>query len=62
VHTQFASGAALVAFVLLQDCKNEFLFEFAHSFGVQNVAPVHLQYEGFELISHGVSLSLSYSF
>jgi hypothetical protein len=57
VHAKLARGAALVAFVLLQNSQDKFLFEFAHSFGVKNVTPVHLHNKGFELISHGISLS-----
>ena len=57
VHAQLARGAALVAFVLLQNRQNEFLFEFAHRFGIKNITPVHLHNKCFELISHGISLS-----
>src|SRR5581483_11714719 len=58
VHTQFARGAALVALVLFKDGENEFLFEFPYGFRIKNVALVHLQDKSFQLIFHGVSLSL----
>jgi hypothetical protein len=56
VHAQFARGAALVALVFLKDGKNEALLEFAHAFGVEDVAFVHLQNECFQLIFHDASL------
>jgi hypothetical protein len=57
VHAKFARGATLVALVLLQDGENKLLFEFAHRLGIKNITPVHLHDKGFELISHGISLS-----
>ncbi len=54
---KFARRAALVALVLLQNGEDELLFEFAHRFGIQNITSVHLHNKGFELISHGISLS-----
>ena len=36
------------------------LLKFTNRFRIKNIASVHLQDEGFELISHGVSLSLSF--
>lgn len=58
VHAQFAGGAALVAFVFLQDGKDELLLEFADRLGIQDVAFVHLHDQSFQLIFHGVSLSM----
>jgi len=58
VHAQFAGGAALVAFVLLQDGQDETFFELAYAFGIQNIAAVHLQDKRFQLIFHDASLSL----
>lgn len=56
MHPQFSRGTALVAFILLQHGQDEALFELAHRLGVQNVALVHLHYERFQLIFHGISL------
>lgn len=56
VHAQFAGGAALVAFVFLQDGKDELLLEFADRLGIQDVAFVHLHDQSFQLIFHGASL------
>src|SRR5579862_2955501 len=50
VHAQFASGAALVALVFLQDGQDETLLKFTHAFGIKNVAAIHLQDKCFELI------------
>ena len=47
VHAQFAGGAALVAFVFLENRQDEALFKFADSLGVKDVAFVHLHDEGF---------------
>ena len=58
VHAQLAGGAALVAFVLLQDGQDETFFELADTFGIQNIAAVHLQDKRFQLIFHDASLSL----
>ncbi len=52
VHAQFAGGAALVAFVFLEDGQDETLLEFPHAFGIKNVAAVHLEYKCFQLIFH----------
>jgi hypothetical protein len=56
--TQLTRGAALIAVVFLQNGEDEPLLEFAHCLRVQNIAFVHLQDECFELISHGLPLSL----
>jgi hypothetical protein len=47
VHAEFAGGAALVAFVFLENRQDEALFEFADSLGIKDVALVHLHDEGF---------------
>ena len=57
MHPQLAGGAALVAFVFLQDGQDKPLLEFAHTLGVEDVALVHLQDKCFQLIFH-VALSL----
>jgi hypothetical protein len=49
-------GTALVAFVLFQHGCNESAFEFAHRFGIKNIAAIHLLYECFELVFHRRSL------
>ena len=56
MHAQFARGAALIAFVLLKNGQNETLLKFAHTFGIKNVAAIHLQDKCFQLISHDESL------
>jgi hypothetical protein len=56
VHAQFARGTALVSLVFLEHRQNEALFEFAHAFGVKNVALVHLQNKCFQLVFHDASL------
>lgn len=58
MHAQFTGGAALVAFVFLEDRENEAFFKFTDGLGIKDVALVHLHDEGFELILHGLSLSL----
>lgn len=58
MHAQFPGGAALVAFVFLEDGEDEAFFKFTNSLGIEDVALVHLHDEGFELILHGLSLSL----
>jgi len=58
VHAQLAGGATLVAFVFLEHREYEFLFEFPYSLGIENIASIHLQDQSFELIFHGVSLSI----
>ena len=58
MHAQLASGAALVAFVLLQNGKDEAFLELANSLGIKDIASVHLQNKCFQLIFHGASLSL----
>ena len=57
MHTELAGGAALVAFIFLKNGQNESLLEFADSFRIKNIAFVHLHDQGFELVSHGISLS-----
>src|SRR5579864_6166961 len=58
MHAQFPRRAALVAFILLEDCENKTLFEFPYTFRIKNVAAVHLQNECFQLIFHDAVLSL----
>jgi len=58
MHSQLTGGPALISIVFLQYGEDEALFEFAYRLGVQNIAFVHLQDECFELISHGIPLSL----
>lgn len=58
MHSQLARGPALVSIVFLEHREDESLLEFPYRFGIQNIAFVHLQDERFELISHGLSLSL----
>ena len=58
VHAQFARGAALVALIFFEHGRDEAPLEFAHRFRIENIAFVHLMNEGFELIFHGISLSL----
>src|SRR5262249_10095410 len=58
VHAQLTCSSALIAVVLLQDGHNKSLLELAHCFRIEDVAFIHLHDEGFELISHGISLSL----
>jgi len=57
VHAQFAGGSALVAFIFLQHGQDEAFLELPHTFRIQNVALIHLQNQGFQLIFH-VGLSL----
>src|SRR5580658_7377067 len=57
VHVELARGAALVAFILLQDGEDKPLLEFSHAFGIKNVTSIHLQDERFQLIFHDRSLS-----
>jgi hypothetical protein len=57
VHAELTGCPALVTFVFLKHSKDESLLEFANSLRVEDVALVHLHDEGFELISHGISLS-----
>src|ERR1700734_1781388 len=57
VHVELARGAALVAFILLQDGEDKPLLELSHALGIKNIASVHLQDERFQLIFHD-SLSL----
>lgn len=57
MHSQFARRAALIPFIFLQDRQDESLLELSYTFGIKNVAAVHLQDECFQLIFHG-SLSL----
>lgn len=52
VHAEFARRAALVALILLQNGKDEPLFEFPDTFRIKDVAAVHLQDECFQLILH----------
>src|SRR5579864_2415561 len=58
VHAQLAGGAALIALVFLQNSQNEALLKLPHSLGIKNIASVHLQNKGFQLIFHDASLSL----
>lgn len=61
MHAQFAGGAALVAFVFREHGQDEALLELAHGFGIKNVAVMHLQDEGFELVFHKGYLSIEVS-
>lgn len=56
MHAEFARRAALVTLIFLEHREDEALLKFAHCFGVKNVALVHLLYECFQLIFHGISL------
>src|SRR5260370_18027348 len=56
VHSKLAGGAALVALVLFKHGGYEASLEFAHCLGIKDVALVHLLYECFQLIFHGISL------
>jgi len=58
VHAQLAGGPTLVPFVFLEHREYEFLFEFPYSLGIENIASINLQDQSFELIFHGVSLSI----
>ena len=58
VHAQFSCGSALVAFILLENCQDEAFLELPNSFGIKNIAAVHLQDKCFQLIFHNASLSL----
>ena len=62
VHAQFAGSAALVTLVLLEHGHDEPFLEFTHSFGIENIASVHLQDKCFQLIFHAASLSLLWIF
>jgi hypothetical protein len=57
MHSQLASGPALISTVFLEHRQDEPLLEFAYRLGIKNIALVHLQDECFELISHGIPLS-----
>jgi hypothetical protein len=57
VHAEFPGCPALIPFILLQYGQDKPLLEFAYCLGIEDVALVHLHDEGFELISHGISLS-----
>jgi len=59
VHPELTRRAALIAFVLLQDCRNKTAFKFAYRFGIKDIAAVHLLYQRFKLIFHGSSLSMT---
>jgi hypothetical protein len=58
MHSELPRGSALITLVFLQHRQDEAFFELAYGFGVKNIAFVHLHDECFELISHGLSLSL----
>jgi hypothetical protein len=58
VHFELTRGSALVTFVFLQDSEDKSFLEFPDSFGVKDVALVHLHDERFQLIFHGGSLFL----
>jgi len=62
VHTQFARGAALIAFVFLEHGEDKTLLELTHALGVENIALVHLQDKRFQLIFHDRFLSRRISF
>jgi len=47
MHAEFAGGAALVAFIFLENGEDEALFEFADCLRIKDVALVHLHDEGF---------------
>src|SRR5580658_3330408 len=50
VHTQLPRCLALIAAVFLEHGHNKILLELADRFGVEDVAPVHLKNECFQLI------------
>jgi len=50
VHSQLARGAALVALVFIEHCKNEALLKLAHGLGIKNIAAMHLQDERLKLV------------
>lgn len=58
MHPQLQGGAALIAFVLFEHRRDKPFFEFSDRFRIKNIAPVHLQYERFQLIFHRLSLSV----
>jgi len=58
MHSQLPCGATLVPFVFLENSCDEALLEFSDRFGIKNVALIHLVYECFQLIFHGISLSV----
>jgi hypothetical protein len=59
VHAQDPRGLALIAVVFLEHGDDETFLELPHCLGVENVAFVHLQDQGFQLIFHrGLVLAL----
>ena len=56
VHAKLTGSFALVPVDVLQDRKNELLFEFADGLGISNTAPVHVHNQSFQLIFHDASL------
>ena len=58
MHSQLSRGAALVAFVFLKNSCYKTLLELSDCFGIENVALVHLVDKCFQLIFHGISLSV----
>jgi len=59
VHPELTRRATLIAFVLLQDRRNKTALKFAYRFGIKDIAAVHLLYQRFKLIFHGISLSMT---
>src|SRR5215469_1370495 len=55
VHAKLPRGAALIALVFLEHGDDEAALEFAHCFRIENVAAIHLQYQCFQLVLHGIS-------
>src|SRR5713101_3177735 len=52
VHAEILGRSNLITLLLLQDCKNEALFELTHRLRVPNAILVHMHYEIFELNFH----------
>jgi hypothetical protein len=52
MHAKLTSGAALIALVLFEDRSDETLLEFPDRLRIENIAPVHLLYERFQLVFH----------
>ena len=52
MHAELTSRFALVAVVFLEDGLQKPLLEFAHSFGIEDAAAIHLHNQGFQLVLH----------
>ncbi len=59
VHSELARRAALIALVFLQHGQDKALLEFPYTFGIENIASVHLEDECFQLVFHGALFSIS---